>query len=192
MKRAGRKKRAAAAAPKPSQATRSRKGTQRRMWVETADGVVWVEGDAATLPDPDAVRAKVLAEREQAAERAREVEREAARRALEAQRKAEPFRFRCPDCGAWFETSRDRRGELVRCACGAKMLVPTPDGEREGPIAIECLRCGAPHLPSLGRCEKCGDPLPTRRACVQCGSMWLRPSIEFCPRCGLELEKAGG
>lgn len=160
-------RRAAAAPPK-----------KRMMWVRTEDGrTVWVEAEGQALPDPEAVRAAEAEKRRQAEERRR---REAAAR--------EPIRFSCPVCKTKISAARSKAGDQIRCRCGMKMLVPEPPDAPKQRVAVECLTCNKPHLPSVSRCDACGDMLPIPRTCSSCGELWLRRSVAYCPRCGLELE----
>ncbi|MEZ6068162.1 MAG: hypothetical protein R3B90_21160 [Planctomycetaceae bacterium] len=57
-----------------------------------------------------------------------------------------PIPLTCPECSAGYELPDDDAGQMVECACGATLRVPTGESPT---IEIRCINCGSRyHLPA--------------------------------------------
>lgn len=80
-----------------------------------------------------------------------------------------PIQVRCEQCGRSFTVPDERAGQRGRCACGAVVVVPTPQ-----PAGAE------PDLPPFGtgiRCPECGEWQPAGAlTCWACGAVLAEES----------------
>jgi hypothetical protein len=78
----------------------------------------------------------------------------------------------CPQCGKSFTVPDEQAGQPGRCACGAAIVVPTPQASsqstRSGAEAaalagtVACPACGAANPPGYQTCGMCDAPAPGR------------------------------
>jgi hypothetical protein len=79
---------------------------------------------------------------------------------------------KCPQCGKSFTVPDEQAGQPGRCACGAAVVVPTPqassqstrsEAEAAAPAGtVACPACGAANPPGYQTCGMCDAPAPGR------------------------------
>src|SRR5687768_267395 len=88
----------------------------------------------------------------------------------------------CGRCRRQYDVTGLARGERVRCACSAVLVVDPP--RSHAPRALRCTRCGGALVEAARKCEYCAAEisLEERRLAGVCPGCFARLSIgaRFC------------